>query len=439
MEKTTVLIIGAGAAGLMAARTLRKAGTDFIVVEASDRPGGRAMTREGSPHIEYGPEFLHGETPVTDSLLEEFRIPWYDMEFDYHLFQEGKLRPLADFWERLSSVLGEINLRGKDLSFSEYLEKFDHHSDADKKIARAFVQGFDAADLTSISTRALSEMRDQVCDPDARRMRRPLSGYGPLMKALSLGLNRSVRFHHRVQEIEWREGSVTVKGVAGEGQVPFLFQSEKVIVTASLGALRNIRLTPSPHELTDFLGQNEMGQVVKLIAEMDPAFFHQFSGKCFPFVVAPDLLYTAWWTTTPIHSMTLTAWAGGEKARKLYAKTREERELHLTQELAMICGQCPTRIQAWIRAIHHYDWGKDPLIQGAYSYPQMIREERLWNPRTDYQNTLFLAGEAFHPDFSGTIEGAFQTGQKAAEKINALSGRKTKQTRYENFGPRLAS
>jgi monoamine oxidase len=72
MEKDKVLIIGAGAAGLMAARILKQKNTPFTILEATDRIGGRALTLEGLVPIEFGPEYLHGETPVTDALMEEF-------------------------------------------------------------------------------------------------------------------------------------------------------------------------------------------------------------------------------------------------------------------------------------------------------------------------------------------------------------------------------
>ena len=64
MTDADILIIGAGAAGLMAARTLAKSGKRVTVLEARDRVGGRIHTLEyGSSQqpLEMGAEFIHGD------------------------------------------------------------------------------------------------------------------------------------------------------------------------------------------------------------------------------------------------------------------------------------------------------------------------------------------------------------------------------------------
>ena len=74
---TDAIIIGAGAAGLMAARELVRAGKTVLVLEASGRVGGRIFTvhdqGSGMP-IELGAEFVHGEAKETTRLLDEARL-----------------------------------------------------------------------------------------------------------------------------------------------------------------------------------------------------------------------------------------------------------------------------------------------------------------------------------------------------------------------------
>ncbi len=81
-SKTDVVIIGAGAAGLAAARALDEQGVDVVVLEARERIGGRVFTLH-DPNtpvpIELGAEFIHGSAPELDSILAEARLPSLDI------------------------------------------------------------------------------------------------------------------------------------------------------------------------------------------------------------------------------------------------------------------------------------------------------------------------------------------------------------------------
>src|SRR4029077_2692567 len=68
------VVIGAGAAGLMAARELARAGKRVTVLEARDRCGGRIYPlppEEFGYQAEGGPEVVHGAAPVTRALMRE--------------------------------------------------------------------------------------------------------------------------------------------------------------------------------------------------------------------------------------------------------------------------------------------------------------------------------------------------------------------------------
>ena|SRR5687768_17985323 len=71
------IIVGAGTAGLMCARELRRAGKQVLVLEASPRVGGRILTLYGTNAgvpVELGAEFIHGDAPETRRLLDEARL-----------------------------------------------------------------------------------------------------------------------------------------------------------------------------------------------------------------------------------------------------------------------------------------------------------------------------------------------------------------------------
>ena len=95
------LIIGAGAAGLGAARELRDAGERVVVLEARDRVGGRAWTSyDLAPHpVELGAEFVHGENVVAWKYLEQYGLHTNDQLtlINIHGWNNGRLVEGGDF------------------------------------------------------------------------------------------------------------------------------------------------------------------------------------------------------------------------------------------------------------------------------------------------------------------------------------------------------
>src|ERR1700753_3910259 len=95
-----VLILGAGAAGLTAARELAHAGRRVALIEARERIGGRIFTRalarkaDGSPNVvELGAEFVHGLPPATWSLVGEAGLAAYELSGSEVAFDNGQWPP----------------------------------------------------------------------------------------------------------------------------------------------------------------------------------------------------------------------------------------------------------------------------------------------------------------------------------------------------------
>ena len=95
MTKNTtvdVVVVGAGMAGLTAARAMAKAGLKVLVVEAQDRIGGRIWTRHvGDEAIELGAEFVHGRPPELWALIEEAGLETYERDGSQICFEDGAL------------------------------------------------------------------------------------------------------------------------------------------------------------------------------------------------------------------------------------------------------------------------------------------------------------------------------------------------------------
>ena len=106
------MIIGAGVAGLAAARALREAGVRMTVLEARNRVGGRILTvrdRRSSVPIELGAEFLHGGAPETRAITDEAGLNVIDITGDRWKAARGRFSNINDFWVRLNRILGQVD------------------------------------------------------------------------------------------------------------------------------------------------------------------------------------------------------------------------------------------------------------------------------------------------------------------------------------------
>src|SRR6202790_3027763 len=191
-----IVVIGAGAAGLMAARELGRAGRKVTVLEARDRCGGRIhplpAAEFGYP-AEGGAEFVHGEGPVTYDLLSEGELSLLPIQGTQWTMEDGKFsrEESQDPHEaQLHKALQELK---DDLTVAEFLRRYFAGPKYDRlrhSIER-MVEGYDAADPERASILAL---REEWMDGGRRTQARIIGGYGaPLHFLTPQGPHQGVR------------------------------------------------------------------------------------------------------------------------------------------------------------------------------------------------------------------------------------------------------
>jgi monoamine oxidase len=424
-----VVIIGAGAAGLEAARVLRKSGLQFCVLEARSEVGGRVRMEGLHSEFELGAEFIHGEAELTKRRLAEFGLSFQVLDPDFHLFKDERLHAAPRYWETLAHAFSHLRRSRGDRPFTDFIA-CSRLTPSERVLSASFVEGFQAAELDRIGTNSLVGLSRIIADPARRAIARPVHGYTPLFRSLADASAEMIRLCTLVTEIEWKRGSVLISAEAPEGTKTF--HARAVLVTLPIGVLKNasgvpggVRFTPEIPGLARSLARLEMGQVVRLTLEFAPetrsVLYAKFS-RGFPFISSPELDYETWWGNEIAGRPTVTAWAGGARAIRLSPKLRPERVEIAIANLARILGLRRSTLSRGLRQFHHHDWAQDPFARGAYSYSGLGAKGAAERLLRSTERTVYFAGEALDLENSGTVEGAFASGRKQARKIVAALG-----------------
>ncbi|HVY75014.1 MAG TPA: FAD-dependent oxidoreductase, partial [Puia sp.] len=213
MQKETILILGAGISGLIAARVLRQAGCRVQILEGRNRVGGRIHSiRQKGISFEAGPEFIHGHLHQTVALLEEYGISFTATAGRMYHVAAGKISEEQGFDPDWESLIEKMKSVRDDMPLKSFLEiQFpgDRFIGLRQSAVR-FAEGFDLADADRVGVLSLA----QEWGEEEGEQYRVAGGYGQLADALAAALTVDgvpIRLNCRVNSIEWEPHQVTVK------------------------------------------------------------------------------------------------------------------------------------------------------------------------------------------------------------------------------------
>jgi monoamine oxidase len=400
-----IAVVGAGFAGLAAASALSQAGIDTTVFEARERPGGRVWSSTiaagGRDHvIERGAEFiLHGYSSMR-RLLTEAGLELVDTGMSYYV------RELGDFGH---ITLEEIVAAGRDAvrlaaqlggepSAEDVLSRLGSRPDLVEAL-RARIEISTAVNASAVTAQSL----EHVASFEPKPSWRVAGGNQRLADALASKLGPSIHYGVKVDRVENLEsGGVVVMG--GGANTEF----DAAVIALPLGIVRNpdAIVLPQTTERDAILAGVIQGHAAKLhVALGTPA---RTSA-----VMSVRGRYWTWTaldarqTVAPVLNCFMGSREAIESADLVRAPDRwAERVRELRPDLDI-----PQESQVLTTV-----WSEDPLARGAYSAHAPIGQRMSPYGLEEPIGDVFWAGEYAEPEFTGLMEGAIRSGERAAAR-----------------------
>lgn len=419
--RQSVLIIGAGAAGLMAGAQLAKEGYKVVLVEATHRIGGRIHTNDDafSFPVELGAEFIHGEQRETLALAHRLKLPYEKLSGKWIRIQNGWVRNMDEFADQWSAMIGKMNSLDKDLTLDEFLSLYfnDESFAGFRQYVLDFVEGYDAADSSKVCVFAL---RDEWSESDDETQYRFKDGYHSMVNGLRREIeedNGEIHFDFVVHRLNWQASWVQAIDQSGN-----TVTAEACIVCVQVAVLQTGKLLFNPplERHSKAFERFGNGGVIKFLFQFNKSFWDKLRGnskfKDVSFVLS-DAAIPTWWTQNPDDDKPLlTGWLAGP-----VSFNEDSRETLYTKAIDSLVYIFDMEKEFVQESLTHYEivnWQTESNFFGAYAYATVESAEAKVVLHEPVENTVFFAGEYLYDGASmGTVEAALHSGKSAATRL----------------------
>ena len=409
-SQVDVVVVGAGAAGIAAARRLMRPGLSLLVLEARDRIGGRAFTQriEGEG-LDMGCGWLHsaddnvlaGRVEAEGLTLDQTPPPWRSQAFDHEMTSADQ----AAFGEAFAAFdqrVAEAATRGEDRPASDFFDpdsRWNAHMDA---ISGA-LNGARFAEVSSLDYDAYG---------DTGVNWRVREGYGRLIARLGQAAAPVTVTDCAVRRID-RSGPV-LRLETSRGQLT----ARIVILTTpnSLIANETVRIDPPVPALLEATAGVPLGLASKVHMTVRGAADFQPDTQLW---TRTDTAQTGGYHLRPFGRPMIEAYFGADLAWGLEAEGPAALADFAVAELVSALG---SDMRRRLEPVAVSGWGVDPWSQGAYSHALPGHAADRARLRVSVEDRLFLAGEATAPVYYGTAHGAWMEGERAADAALSALG-----------------
>lgn len=405
-----VVVIGAGAAGIGAGRRLAQAGVSFLLVEARDRIGGRALTlAHETGALDLGCGWLHSaEKNVLTAMAEaagftvdRTKAPWERQSGDQGISAEEQAsfrKAFAEFERRIDDDAE----KGPPVAASHYLEPGCRWN----ALLNAVFSYISGASLDVI------DARDYARYEDTGRNWRVREGYGALIAALGAGL--PAMLETSVQSVALNEAGVRIESLRGP------IEGRTAIIALPAEMYAALSFSPALPHKQEAAAALPLGAAEKLYFALDQPDEFPIDGHLF---AGADRAEMGSYHLRPMGRPLIEVYFGGALARGLAEAGPAAMADYAKKELASLLGSSfPSRLTGLASSA----WSIDPFARGGYSYAKPGCADMRAVLAEPVADCLFFAGEACSRQRYSTAHGAFETGHAAAEQaLAALAQRST--------------
>lgn len=406
-----VVVIGAGAAGIAAAKRLMAEGKSVVVVEAADRIGGRAYTESetfGVPY-DHGAAWLQGPANLPHPVLaRELGFTLFDYTNASEAeFVEGRRANSTErnrfyqTWEAVEDALDDADDR--DVAASEVIPADLPFSAAVQTWMGALDFG---VDFTDLSTADYNAFGDYAIDYLVRE------GYGALVAKLGEAI--PVKLSTPVTAIDWSGDGVRVETADGT------ISAQACIVTVSTGVLASnaIRFTPDlPDWKSEAIANVPMGLLEKVALQFDGARFGLSENAIMTKLIDGDVPAEAcYFLTFPTGYDLAVGFVGGKFGWDIGRAGEDAVVDFALSEFVKMVGSDARR--HFIKG-HFSDWGNNALTQGAYSAARPGHHAARQDLGRPLGDRVFFAGEAMGGAYLTLCTGAHLSGEAVAAEVVA--------------------
>ncbi len=414
-----IAVIGAGAAGLYAGYLLEEKKANYTIFEASDKIGGRIRTLKGFADfdIELGAEEIYGNRSVWydwakasgASFLADTSTDLY--QIGSQLLTESQWSNDSDFKAALALVQQAVSYSGMDVTLLQYMDTVKLAPRV-RPIVEALLANKYGTSANRLSILGLTEQQQTKSAGEGSFSLANRSLISILEEKCKDVLPKVV-FNAQIKRIDYNNDRIILEDALAQRRY-----FDKVIITVPLSILKttDLQFTPAlPETKIAAINNIGIGAGMKVILGFNRRFWEASTGSVYTSGAVPEYQVSSNGRST--QSFVLTGLVMGEKAEALSALSTAEAIQTVLKDLDNLYGKgVATGALTNIRIM---DWGKDPFIKGAYSYPTvgggLITRQALSQP---VQRKLYFAGEATHyGGHSGTVHGAIESGRRVVDEL----------------------